>query len=498
MRIITELNEAEARSFFLKSSSYCNLDLPKYICFNKILKEIEGCIGKNSFNGFKADKPGDFSGVNYKIIANKDGKISWRPYELMHPLLYVSLVNLICEKENWTVIKDKFNSFRKGVVECCSVPVLSDDEQSDSATQVINWWQEIEQKSLIYSLEYSHILHSDVTDCYGSIYTHSISWALHGYKYAKIDRNKKSLLGNQIDYHIQSGRYGQTNGISQGSVLMDLIADIILGFVDLEIEKELNEYKDFKILRYRDDYRIFTNSDNLSEEILKVISDKLMLVGMKLGAAKTFTSENVVQGSVKPDKLSGMHLQDIGVTNAKTIQKQLLRIHSFSLKFPNSGALKRLLSDFHKKLSVKKIEPEDLEVQVAIATDIVYLSPATIPVVSGILSTLIALSSDDRKRILWGKVRAKMSRLPNNGYLDIWLQRVIMPSSDGIKFISNEVICNIVHGGRDALWRNDWITNKKIIDALDVRKILSDDIGEITEVIDPKEISLFTFKAFSY
>src|SRR5262249_56132865 len=121
----------------------------------------------------------------------------------------------------------------------------------------------------------------------------------HGLEDAKKNRDK-SLLGNKIDWHIQASRYGQTNGISQGSVLMDFVAEIILGYVDELINGALVNSTDFRILRYRDDYRIFANSDDRAEEILKIISDKLRSVGMKLGVSKTFLSRNVVEGSIKP------------------------------------------------------------------------------------------------------------------------------------------------------------------------------------------------------
>ncbi len=111
---------------------------------------------------------------------------------------------------------------------------------------------------------------------------------------------------------------------------MDFIAEIVLGYVDDLVDKEIKndsprDDPDFKILRYRDDYRIFANSDECAEQILKIVSDKLRSVGMKLGLAKTKLMTNVVEGSIKPDKLAGIELQDLGETNAKTIQKQLLR-----------------------------------------------------------------------------------------------------------------------------------------------------------------------------
>lgn len=498
MKKLTELTNEEVKQHFLKCSSYFNGDLPKYISFQPIITAVYEVMNGGSFSQFKSQNPSDFSDVNYSLVANKDGKLAWRPYEIMHPVLYVSLVNVICEEENWNFIKNRFVEFEGAVVDCCSAPVMSVDNQSDVATQVMNWWQKVEQQSLTYSLEFSHMLHTDVTDCYGSLYTHSISWALHGVEEAKAQKGRNSLLGNKIDSHIQSSRYGQTNGISQGSVLMDFIAEIVLGFVDLEISSELQGRSDFRILRYRDDYRVFANSDDRTEEILKVISDKLRTVGMKLGVSKTYSCRNVVEGSIKPDKLAGIELQDLGVTNAKTIQKQLLRLHSFGQRFPNSGALRRIVSEFHTKISKQTETPDDLEVQVAIATDIAFVSPATFPAVAGILSHLISLAPASEKGELWEKVRRKMARVPYNGYLEIWLQRVTQPKTIDIPFASSEAICKIVNGEEAVLWVSGWVASRDLLGALDVSQIIVSSAEEAGEVIEPEEIQLFTQNAWSY
>lgn len=212
MKRIIDLSNKEARSHFLKGSSYFNGDMPSYISFEPILTAVSDVLSGNSFAQYKASNPAEYPDVNYNFIANKDGRFAWRPYELMHPAIYVSLVNVICEENNWTLIKSRIAEFEDGVVDCCSAPVVSVNQQSDVATQIKSWWQAVEQRSLMYSLEFSHLLHTDVTDCYGSLYTHSIAWAIHGLEEAKKSKNDKSLLGNKIDFHIQSSRYGQTNG----------------------------------------------------------------------------------------------------------------------------------------------------------------------------------------------------------------------------------------------------------------------------------------------
>ena len=498
MKLLIEVSEREAKEHLLQGSSYFNGDFPSYISFEPILNSVAEVLAGRAYADFKKQNPSDFPDVNYSFLSNKDGRLSWRPLELIHPAIYVSLVNQICEPSNWSKIKRRFEEFRGGAVECCSLPVISIDEQTNRATQVRSWWQRVEQRSIEYSLEFSHILHTDVTDCYGSLYTHTISWALHGRDFAKLHQQDRTLIGNKIDAHIRAGRYGQTNGISQGSVLMDFIAEIVLGYVDHEITAELGEPRDFRILRYRDDYRIFTNSDERGEFILKVISDQLRSVGMRLGVSKTVASTNVVEGSIKPDKIAGIDLQDMGDSNANTIQKKLLRLHAFGRRFPNSGALKRLLAEMHTEISKQREPPGDLEVQVAIATDIAMISPQAFPAIAGLLSHLVSLAPQRKKEGLWERVVQKMRRVPYNGYLEIWLQRVTKPTSVGMNFESEEPICRIVDGENEKLWENEWIESEDLKAAIDVAKIVVGSVADANEVVDPREVELFTMNAWAY
>jgi hypothetical protein len=499
MKKIIELSCEEAKKYFLKGNSYFNNDMPPYISFDQILTEVNKVLNGKDYRKFMSSNPSDSREVNYSFLTNKDGRFAWRPLELIDPAIYISLVNLICKSENWIRIQKLFYKFQGGTVECYSIPVVPTTDEKDAAAQIKSWWVNIEQKSLTYSLEFSHILQTDVVDCYGSLYTHSISWAIHGKTIAKRKKKGKPLLGDQIDEYIRAGRYGQTNGISQGSVLMDFIAEMVLGYVDRQINSKLHKSKNFRILRYRDDYRIFANNDDKIEEILKIVSQELISVGMKLGVSKTLLNRNVVEGSIKQDKLAGIDLQDLGDGNAKTLQKQLLRLHSFGQRFPNSGALRRLVSEFHSKIYYQKETPDDLEVQIAIATDIGFISPSTFPAIAGILSHLISLAPAEDKPILWNKVRSKMKHVPYNGYLDIWLQRVIKPL--GIPFDSEESICKIVNGVNDesvSLWKNEWIASKDLKSALNSSTIVVKPIAKIEEVIQPEEIELFSQKAWLY
>jgi len=122
MKRLVDLSNDEARSHFLKGSSYFNADLPQYLSFEPILNDVAKILANKYYSDFKETDPSNILGVNYNLLGNKDGRFAWRPYELMHPVLYVSLVNVICERDNWKTITERLKAAESNVVECCSAP----------------------------------------------------------------------------------------------------------------------------------------------------------------------------------------------------------------------------------------------------------------------------------------------------------------------------------------------------------------------------------------
>lgn len=494
MTRIIDLEAALAKAYLEKPECYFRSDFPPYISFESILKDTSASLGADTYLAFQKPKPAravDMPGVNYELLSTKDGRFAWRPFELIHPAIYMTLVKILCEEANWKLLQERFTELHSGVVECTSFPMVSDGKDKHDAVQVRNWWLRYEQRSLELSMEYTHLLKTDVSNCYGSLYTHSIAWALHGYDAAKAAQGDKGLLGNQIDLHIRNSRYGQTNGITQGSVLMDIVAELVLAYVDHLVTVKLQGKKDFHILRYRDDYSIFTLSDQRASEIVRVISDCLRKVGMQLGAGKTSVNSNIIEGAIKPEKLAGIQLEDMDISHAKTIQKQLLRLHAFSRLYPNTGAIKRLADSAFQKISKIDKAPEDLGVQVSIVCDIAVVSPSAFPALSGILAKLISLAPEAERAELWGRVAEKMKRIPHNGHLEIWLQRVTKAKGVGLSFASDEPICRIVNGEAVQLWNNSWINSPNLIAALDVTKIVVSSPEDLDPVPDTEELSLF-------
>ncbi|HCT1624744.1 RNA-directed DNA polymerase [Staphylococcus argenteus] len=227
LKLITEMSNKEARAFLLKSQSYCSIDLPGYFNFDCILEEINNKFEKinenNVKNYVKMNNLKEQDDINCKIYANKDGNFDWRPLEIINPYLYIYLVRYLTRTDVWYQLVNCFNNNKVERITVASIPVESQISTKDKKEQIYNWWDEVEQESIVYALDYKKIIHLDISNCYGSIYTHVISWAIHGKNHAKNQKRNKNLLGNKIDYLIQLMQNNQTNGIPQGSILTEIM-----------------------------------------------------------------------------------------------------------------------------------------------------------------------------------------------------------------------------------------------------------------------------------
>lgn len=506
MQNILELNHSEAKEFFLKEESYFTFDLPKYFKFSNLLQGISNKLNGIELSEFyakyceagkeKTQYPSYFEGVNYRLLNNKDGEYAWRLFQLIHPALYVALVHKITEDNSWRTIIDKFKEFKGGAVECGSLPVIKSEKQkSDKAEQIHTWWEKIEQKSIILALEYDYIFHADIVDCYGSIYTHSISWALHTKGEAKKIENRKkcSLIGVIIDKSLQSMANGQTNGIPQGSVLMDFLAEIILGFADLELTKKIESISrdDYKIIRYRDDYRIFVNNPEVGRKIIKELTDVLSEIGMRLNSEKTKLSNDVIIDSIKADKL-------FWITNAyknNNLEKQLLSLYFFSKKYPNSGTLTKELQKFYGRIEKRKSINRNM-VLISILVNIAFKNPKTYPVASAILSKLLTFEDCESKKEIIEKMKVRFKKLPNIEHLELWLQRITLKINDGIVYDNN--LCKKVSDASDSIeiWNSDWLNDefKQIISSLKI--IDQKEIENMQSTISNEEVAVFDTKSY--
>lgn len=139
--------------------------------------------------------------------------------------------------------------------------------------------------------KFKYLWTTDISNCFDSIYTHTISWAIAKNKdYAKNHTSNASIF-NEFDKLMQHSNHNETNGIIIGWEISRLFSEIILQEVDNQVIFELKSKnifweKDYILKRYVDDYFIYSNDIYISETIYSVLSDILHKFKLNLNESK--------------------------------------------------------------------------------------------------------------------------------------------------------------------------------------------------------------------
>lgn len=145
------------------------------------------------------------------------------------------------------------------------------------------WWaDDVEESDVRGKMGARFIVRADIANCFGSMYTHSIPWALHGRTVAKQNR-KLSLPGNALDKATQVTRDSQTNGLLVGPHASNIISEIILTDVDHKLVAD--GYK--SLVRHIDDYVFYADNRELAEAFVRDLGLHLRDYELTLNVGKT-------------------------------------------------------------------------------------------------------------------------------------------------------------------------------------------------------------------
>lgn len=484
-RNVLLMNGADAKAYFMRQTSYFSTALPPYFDFTKILTEVDQRLSDYPLQHFCVAGPQKFTDVNYKLFNNKDGEYAWRPLQLMHPAFYVDLVNYLTKEDNWRYLKKRLESFRTSKRVICATGFMQTEElNGDKPLEIVNWWHKVEQDSVRLALDYDFSLHTDITSCYETISEWLIAEAIEG------------EIGEYINRSIRYMSGGQHRGVPQGSNLMDFVAELALGYIDFRLSKELEKRRlsnGFLILRYRDDYRIFTNSPRLAEDIARALSGVLSDYGMKLNVAKTALYDDVITSSLKPDKIywnsqrALLYIDDSGEVGEPSLQRHLMAIRELAKKYPGSGSVHTALVDIYKKrIYPLDSRPQNLDQLVSIVIDITMHNPRLFFITAAILSKFIPLYNKRAGRKMLFKIREKLSRTAYKDYFEICLQRITIKSRREETY--SAALCRMVYNPNVKIWNSDWLGF-----TLNERTILDERIiANMDEAVPVREVDIFS------
>lgn len=130
----------------------------------------------------------------------------------------------------------------------------------------------------------------DVSKCFPSIYTHSISWAVRSKEFAK-NHKKVESFDSDFDQLMRMANWGETNGILVGPEVSRLFAEIVLQEVDTQFRRSWHDSgrrnEDIAVRRYVDDFLLFANDGETLENAKRILESSLEKYNLTLNEAKT-------------------------------------------------------------------------------------------------------------------------------------------------------------------------------------------------------------------
>lgn len=213
-------------------------------------------------------RKGGYDHLNY--FATRFNNVH-RQLSVPHPLAYAHLVNHI--SENWS----KFSHIEEN-----GNSIIRPTEHSDGRI-IIMTYERSKEKTKRYQDAVrgnKFIVHSDISNFYPSLYTHSIPWALLGVDEAK--QNTDSGPENKLDTLQRMTKRNETMGIAIGPGTSNIVSELIL----FEVDKSLTD-EGFEFYRFIDDYTAFCSTYEQSEKFIRVLAEQLSKFGLLLNIKKT-------------------------------------------------------------------------------------------------------------------------------------------------------------------------------------------------------------------
>lgn len=515
---ILELTPAEAKSFFLRKDSFFSNKLPEYFKFEKLLKNLSAAIPETCglaelckiYNG-QVDFPFNYRDINYRIYNSKDGGYAWRALTLPHPVLYIILVNTVTRADNWEkIIRVLKTRAALPHVSCESLPIVSKTKRAQDEIMITNWHHKVEQETLEKSLDYNYIAEADIANCYSDFEFELLSAALDESTdlsasaktqdaYANSRKTYAKTTGAELELTLRQIVSGKTSGLPQSGELMHFLAEIIFSLIDERLETVLKETlkEDYYVIRYRDDFRIFTHSQEAAEIILRSLNNILRDINLKLNPSKIKVSSDIISRALKEDKFKLITRQvellyplEHHEVYHHNLEKTLLALRAHNKDFPQSGSVERIMAEIYEKQIYPLTDQIDgIEQLVAIILDIMKDSPRCYGIGIAMIGKLTEKWSASARLILVSKIRQKFARITNTEILELWLQRLTLPINRNVTYSSH--LCQKVYLGEQVkLWNSAWLKDG----IMPEESIVNEDmIRNLTPAIPLKYVRLFSF-----
>lgn len=219
--------------------------------------------------------------------------------------------------------------------------------------------------------KFKHLKSFDISRCFDSVYTHSITWAILGLESVKENIGASNqTFGGKFDKILQYCNYGETNGIVIGPEFSRIFAEIILQEIDVQAEVQLKEKGwvygiDYTIFRYVDDYFLFCDDLRVEEEILTLFTHlmKPFKLGVNEQKTKSYSKPIITEITIAKDKINKLFDQNLSISIDDQNEELELNDNVFSysdVKISISANSKKVITDYKVIIKESEVDYKDV------------------------------------------------------------------------------------------------------------------------------------------
>jgi hypothetical protein len=203
-----------------------------------------------------------------------------RPLGIPNPFGYQRLC--LCLKDNWDkIIKHFENKTKNDVFKTSRIHIRKLVDKTSLFEMNYDNWRTDGSPEVDLLVGKAWMVKADISNCFPSMYSHALPWALAGKPTAKREQKDKSIWYNEIDHYTQNIKNGETHGFIIGPHVSNLLSEIILTTIDLELRK------DWEYTRNIDDYICYVESRDEADKFLAELNKQLRNFDLLLNHKKT-------------------------------------------------------------------------------------------------------------------------------------------------------------------------------------------------------------------
>lgn len=238
-----------------------------------------------------------------------------------------------------------------------------------------------------------YVVHADISNCFPSIYTHSLCWALVGKEEAKQNIRKSNLWYNLIDSRTSNIKDKETHGLLIGPHASNLLSEIILTSIDKILYDE-----GWRYVRNIDDYTCYVPNYEDGQRFLVRLAEELRNYDLLLNHKKTSIDElplaSVVQWVRKINSLSFINNEKI--LNYKELQSYL----DFSIELMHENNMdSSVLKYAIKVLSGMKFTKNATQLYIKTIFHLALLYPYVVPLLDRYIFSIFEVDKSEIQSI---------------------------------------------------------------------------------------------------